>query len=123
MEKPKVGGKTRKGAYKRALQAKSISESWGEEQRKAFLTLKIAMISAPVLKTPQYDGRIFRVVMDGSKKGFRGVLSQEFETDDLTAKQKKTLAPNCVLLQADVAKRREIRTLPPRICSTEICSR
>ena len=30
-EKPKAGGKTRKGAYKRALQAKSISECWGEE--------------------------------------------------------------------------------------------
>ena len=92
-EKLKVGGKPRKGAYKRALQAKSISKSWGEEQWKAFVTLKIAMTSTPVLKTPQYDGRIFRVVMDSSKKGFGRVLLQEFETDNLTAKQKKVWHP------------------------------
>ena len=53
-EKPKVGGKTWKGAYKRVLQAKLISECWGEEQWKAFLTLKIAVTSAPVLKALQY---------------------------------------------------------------------
>src|SRR6266481_5863906 len=63
--------KDTKGAYKRVLQVKSISESWGEEQKKAFLMLKVAVTSAPVLKTPQYDGRIFRVVMDGSKKGLK----------------------------------------------------
>ena len=45
------------------------------------------------MKTPQYNGRIFRVVTDGSKKGFGGVLSQEFETDDPTAKQKKAWHP------------------------------
>ena len=74
-EKPRAGGKTQKGAYKRVLQAKSISECCGEEQQKAFLTLKIAMTSAPVLKAPQYDGRVCRVVTDGSQKGFSGVLS------------------------------------------------
>src|SRR6266481_3303235 len=92
-EKLKEGGKTQKGAYKRALQAKSISESWGEEQKKAFLTLKVAVTSAPVLKTPQYDSRIFRVVTDGSKKGFGGVLLQEFETEDPTGKRTKVWHP------------------------------
>src|SRR6266481_1777346 len=92
-EKPKAGGKTQKGAYKRALQVKSIDESWGEEQKKAFLTLKVAVTSAPVLKTLQYDGRIFRVVTDGSKKGFGGVLSQEFETEDPTGKRTKVWHP------------------------------
>ena len=75
------------------LQAKSISECWGEEQQKAFLTLKITVTSAPVLKAPQYDGRVFRVVTDGSKKGFGGVLSQEFETDNPKSKQKKAWHP------------------------------
>src|SRR6266481_6376567 len=49
-EKPKAGGKTWKGAYKRVLQAKSISKSWGEEQKKAFLMLKVVVTSALVLK-------------------------------------------------------------------------
>ena len=79
--------------YKRALQAKSISKCWGEEQQKAFLTLKIAMTLAPVLKALQYDGRVFKVVTDGSKKGFGGVLSQEFKTDDPKLKQKKAWHP------------------------------
>ena len=92
-EKLRAGGKTLKGVYKRALQAKSISKRWGEEQRKAFLTLKIAVTSAPILKAPQYDRRVFRVVTDGSKKGFSGVLSQEFETDDPKSKQKKAWHP------------------------------
>src|SRR6266481_1879136 len=92
-EKLKAGGKIRKDAYKRALQAKSINKSWGEEQKKAFLTLKVAVTSAPVLKTLQYDGRIFRVVMDGSKKGFGGVLLQEFETEDPTGKWTKAWHP------------------------------
>src|SRR6266481_1674565 len=89
VEKLKASGKTQRGAYKRALQEKSIVESWGEEQKKAFLMLKIAVTSAPVLKTPQYDGRVFRVVTDGSKKGFGGVLSQEFETEDSQGKTTK----------------------------------
>ena len=63
------------------------------------------MTLAPVLKAPQYDGRVFRVVMDGSKKGFGRVLSQEFKTDDLKLKQEKAgLAPNRILLQADVTE-------------------
>src|SRR6266481_2955397 len=93
VEKLKAGGKTWKGVYKRVLQVKSISESWGEEQKKAFLMLKVAVTSAPVLKTLQYDGRIFRVVMDGSKKGFGGVLLQEFETEDPTGKWTKVWHP------------------------------
>src|SRR6266481_2268897 len=93
VEKLKAGGKTRKGAYKRALKAKSISESWGEEQKKAFLMLKVVVTSTQVLKTPQYDGRIFWVVTDGSKKGFGGVLSQEFEMEDMTEKQTKAWHP------------------------------
>src|SRR6266481_2605313 len=70
VEKSHTGGKTRKGAYKRALQSTSIVDKWGEEQKWAFLMLKIAVMSEPVLKPPQYNGRVFWVVTDGSKKGF-----------------------------------------------------
>ena len=82
MEKPKPGWKARKGAYTRALQATSLLDKWGDEQRKVFLTLKVAVTSEPVLKAPQYNGRVFRVITDGSKKGFGGMLTQEFETKD-----------------------------------------
>src|SRR6266481_3897926 len=82
VEKPKPGWKTRKGAYKRALQATSLIDKWGDEQKKAFLTLKVAVTSELVLKSPQYDGQTFRVMTDGSKKGFGGMLSQEFELTD-----------------------------------------
>ena len=93
MEKPKPGWKARKGAYKWALQATSIVDRWGDEQKRAFLTLKVAVTSEPVLKAPQYDGWTFRVVTDGSKKGFGGMLSQEFETTDEEGKQHKAWHP------------------------------
>jgi transposase InsO family protein len=92
-EKPKPGWKARKGAYKKALQTTSLLEKWNDEQRKAFLTLKIAVTSAPVLKTPQYDGRVFKVTTDGSKKGFGGMLCQEFETTGPDDKPRKTWHP------------------------------
>src|SRR6266481_5981295 len=56
VEKPRAGWKARKGAYKQALQAMSILTKWGKEQKKAFLTLKVAVTSEPVLKAPEYDG-------------------------------------------------------------------
>src|SRR6266481_1095411 len=87
VEKPQAGWKAWKGAYKRALQATSILTKWGEEQKKAFLTLKVAVTSEPVLKVPQYDGRVFCMVTDGSKKGFGGMLCQEFEMMDGQGKQ------------------------------------
>src|SRR6266481_590257 len=68
VEKPKPGWKARKGAYKQALQATSLIDKWGDEQKKAFLTLKVAVTSEPVLKSPQYDGQTFRVVTNSSKK-------------------------------------------------------
>src|SRR6266481_1345494 len=46
-----------------------------------------------VLKAPQYDRWIFRVMTDGSKKGFGGMLSQEFEQWDKEGKLHKTWHP------------------------------
>ena len=55
--------------------------------------LKIAVTSEPVLKPPQYDRRVFRVITDGSKKGFGGMLCQEFETTDSKGKPHKAWHP------------------------------
>src|SRR6266481_6406599 len=93
VEKPRPGWKTQKGAYRWALQATSITDKWGEEQKKAFLTLKVAVTSEPVLKLPQYGGRVFRIVTDGSKKGFGRILCQEFESTDDQGKVRKRWHP------------------------------
>ena len=43
---------------------------WKEEHDLAFLRLKVALISEPVLKGPKYDGTPFIVTTDGCKYGF-----------------------------------------------------
>jgi transposase InsO family protein len=70
--------RTRKGAYKRALMSTSLKNKWGIEQQRAFVTLKCLLSQEPLLRTPQYDGRPFRVTTDGSMQGFAGFLSQPF---------------------------------------------
>ncbi|KIJ29607.1 hypothetical protein M422DRAFT_83888, partial [Sphaerobolus stellatus SS14] len=59
------------------LRSTSLKGKWGDEQREAFLKLKVLLTSEPVLKAPIYDGRPFRVTTDGSGKGFGGMLSQQ----------------------------------------------
>lgn len=78
--------KTKKGAYKRALQSASLKGKWGADQDKAFLTLKVLLSTAPVLRPPQYDGRSFRVTSDGSGSGLAGFLSQPFTETDTNGK-------------------------------------
>ena len=84
---PKVAGKARKGAYKRALQAASLKDKWGPKQQKAFVTLKVLLSQEPVLKSPQYDGRPFRVTSDGSGTGLAGFLSQPFTYTDSAGRE------------------------------------
>ena len=79
---PKTNWKARKGAYKRALESMSLKDKWTSEHQRAFVTLKILMSQEPVVKSPQYDGRKFRVTTDGSAEGFAGWLSQEFDSVD-----------------------------------------
>ncbi|QRV88070.1 Retrovirus-related Pol polyprotein from transposon opus [Ceratobasidium sp. AG-Ba] len=63
--------------YKKALRDAKVELN--ELQRRAFVKLKIALTSDPVLRAPIYDGRPFIVTTDGSKFGFGAVLSQEWE--------------------------------------------
>lgn len=90
---PKAGWKARKGAYKRALENSLLEGKWGITQQEAFLKLKILLITEPILKPPQYDGRRFRVTTDGCKNGFAGWLQQEFEHQDKNGKTYKMWHP------------------------------
>ena len=51
---------------------------WGEDQFKAFETLKTKMCSAPALRQPDFSKRFF-VQTDASAKGVGAILSQEGE--------------------------------------------
>ncbi|KAG7453297.1 uncharacterized protein BT62DRAFT_880779, partial [Guyanagaster necrorhizus] len=55
-----------------------LQKEWEKEQDKAFLVLKMVLISQPVLYGPQFDGTLFIVTMDGLKKGKGIILSQQF---------------------------------------------
>ncbi|QRW07762.1 Retrovirus-related Pol polyprotein from transposon [Ceratobasidium sp. AG-Ba] len=65
--------------YKKALREATFELD--ETQKKAFVELKVALTTNPVLRAPIYDGRSFIVSTDGSKHGFGAVLSQRWEAD------------------------------------------
>src|SRR6202050_4536253 len=68
---PKTNWKSRKGAYKRALQSASLKDKWKSEHQKAFITLKVLLSQEPVLCSPQYDSRTFPVTTDDHKPSKR----------------------------------------------------
>jgi len=49
------------------------------EHTKAFLDLKTAMTSEPVLRGPKWDGTPFIITTDGCQDAFGAVLTQRFE--------------------------------------------
>ncbi|QRV73366.1 Retrovirus-related Pol polyprotein from transposon [Ceratobasidium sp. AG-Ba] len=58
--------------YKKVLREAKVELN--QRQREAFVKLKLALTSDPVLRAPIYDGRPFIVTTDGSKFGFGAVL-------------------------------------------------
>jgi hypothetical protein len=56
-----------------------LSTIWTQEHTKAFLDLKMAITSRPVLQAPRYDGSHFIVTSDGCIEGFSAVLSQRIK--------------------------------------------
>jgi hypothetical protein len=74
---PKLKGKA---AYTRAMKGYSLEGLWNKDHDRAFLWLKVGLISEPVLKGPKYDGTPFVVTTDGCKYGFAEMLSQNFTT-------------------------------------------
>ena len=69
-----------KGAYRQAMRNQSLVGKWTPDLNNAFLNLKLALTSEPVLRSPRYDGTPFVVTTDGCMTGFAGVLSQWHET-------------------------------------------
>ena len=76
LEIPKSGGKR---AYQNAAHAHLLRDQWTAEHAKAFVVLKMALTSSPVLKGPKYNGSSFTVTTDGCKDSFVGVLTQCFQ--------------------------------------------
>ena len=76
LEVSKASGKC---AYQAVAQSHKLENQWSWEHDKAFVVLKMALTSAPVLKGPKYNGTSFIVTTDGCKDGFASVLSQQFE--------------------------------------------
>jgi hypothetical protein len=64
--------------WKSILKAKALDTVWTDEHTRAFIELKQALTTAPVLRPPQMDGTAFIVTTDGSMHGFGGVLAQRF---------------------------------------------
>lgn len=60
------------------LTKKDVQFIWGPEQETSFEELKRKMITAPVLKIPDFD-RPFVVTTDASAVAVAGILSQEYE--------------------------------------------
>lgn len=69
-----------KGAYRRAMKGFSLKGLWKDEHERAFLQLKIALTSEPILKGPKFDGTPFIVTTDGCKYGLAGMCSQRHTT-------------------------------------------
>lgn len=72
---PQNTGKT---AYRAALNKVKLANIWTLTHAHAFLTLKQALTSEPVLKAPRFDNTPFTVTSDGCKEGFGGMLAQWF---------------------------------------------
>jgi RNase H-like domain found in reverse transcriptase len=68
---------TGKAAYRAALRNVKLADRWLATHEKAFLGLKQALTTHPVLKAPRFDGTPFIVTSDGCKDGFGAVLAQK----------------------------------------------
>jgi len=73
---PKNAGKS---AYRNAMRKFNMEAHWTERHQRAFMDLKIALTSQPVLTAPRFDGTPFIVTSDGCKEGFGAVLAQRVQ--------------------------------------------
>ena len=62
------------------LKVKGTNFFWGEEQDAAFLALKKALCSSPILRLPSKD-KSFTLRTDASRDGLGAILLQEFDGD------------------------------------------
>ena len=80
LRKVEMPEKHTKSIYRRVMSNYKLKEHWTDDHTRAFLALKAAMTSEPVLKGPKWDGTPFIVTTDGCKDAFGAVLTQRFET-------------------------------------------
>ena len=72
---PKGAGKA---TYRALLRRIKLPNIWSKIHQDAFMELKTALTSEPVLKAPRFDGSPFIVTSDGCKEGFGAILAQRF---------------------------------------------
>ena len=60
--------KYNKTTYWRTMEAHKLAEKWTERHTKAFIGLKAALASEPVLKAPRWDGTHFILTTDRCKE-------------------------------------------------------
>ena len=87
---PKGAGKA---TYRAALSKVKLANIWTKTHAAAFLSLKKALTSNPVLKAPHFNGTPFIVTSDGCKDGFGGMLAQQFKETSPGGKKIKKLHP------------------------------
>ena len=80
LRKVEMPEKHTKTIYRRVMSNFKLKEHWTNDHTRAFIALKAAMTSEPVLKGPKWDGTPFIVTTDGCKDAFGAVLTQRFET-------------------------------------------
>ena len=68
----------RKATYRATLWKAKLHNIWNTAHQSAFLAIKIALTSDPVLKAPCFDGTPFIITSDGCQKGFSAMLAQWF---------------------------------------------
>jgi len=73
VELPKPMNKT---TYRKAMSSFQLQNKWSNEHNRAFMNLKIALTSQPVLHAPRYDGSPFIITTDGCQEGLGAVLTQ-----------------------------------------------
>ena len=103
VELPKQKGK---GAYQKAMKDYSLQGLWKKEHDQAFLRLKIALISEPILKGPRYDGTPFIMTTDGCK--ICRDANAEVHNDPPKRNGEDNGPPYSILIQTNVRDRREI---------------
>ena len=62
--------------YRKAMSTFKLQDIWTPEHTAAFLNLKIALTSRPVLQAPKYNGLPFIITTDGCQEGLGAVLTQ-----------------------------------------------
>jgi hypothetical protein len=70
-----------------------LSTIWMQEHTKAFLDLKTAITSRPILQAPRYDGLHFVVTLDRCVEEFTAVLAQRIKTQTAAGKWMECLHP------------------------------